>query len=70
MSQASYGVNDALAVKLWSKDLAKAERANLDLMTVMGDDEDSILQVLNDLQWYYYVQYFDSCLFRMQNLPL
>lgn len=50
MSQASYGVNDALAVKLWSKDLAKAERANLDLMTVMGDDEDSILQVRKETE--------------------
>ncbi len=45
MAYAAYGVNDGLAVKLWSKELAKAERASLELTDLMGEDEDSILQV-------------------------
>jgi len=50
MAYATYGVNDAMAIKLWSKQLAYAERANLDLADIMGEDEDSILQVKKETQ--------------------
>lgn len=50
MSFATYGVNDAMAVKLWSKQLAKAERATLDLTDLMGDSEDAILQVRRETE--------------------
>lgn len=45
MSTTSFGVNDALAVKLWSKNLAAAERETLDISALMGDDENSIIQI-------------------------
>jgi N4-gp56 family major capsid protein len=45
MAYASYGVNDALAVKLWAKQLAKAERLSLDLSDLMGESENSIIQI-------------------------
>lgn len=45
MSTTSFGVNDALAVKLWSKNLSQAEREFLDIAPLMGEDENSIIQV-------------------------
>jgi N4-gp56 family major capsid protein len=44
MSYATYGVNDSFAVKLWSKSLAKAERASLDLGDLIGESENDIIQ--------------------------
>jgi len=48
MSTTTFGVNDALAVKLWSKNLAQAEREYLDIAPLMGEDENSIIQVKPD----------------------
>lgn len=45
MADTSFGVNDALAVKLWSKNLAMAERKNLDIAPLMGEDNNSIIQI-------------------------
>lgn len=45
MATTTFGVNDALAVKLWSKNLAAAERETLDLSSLMGDDDNSIIQI-------------------------
>lgn len=45
MSTTTFGVNDALAVKLWSKNLTAAMRENLDIAPLMGDDENSIIQI-------------------------
>lgn len=45
MATTLFGVNDALAVKLWSKNLAAAERDSLDLSALMGDDQNSIIQI-------------------------
>lgn len=47
MSTTTFGVNDSMAVKLWSKNLAAAERDSLDLAPLMGD-EDSIIHVKNE----------------------
>lgn len=47
MSMTTFGVNDAMAVKLWSKNLAAAERDSLDLAPLMGD-EDAIIHVKNE----------------------
>lgn len=49
MSTTSFGVNDAMAVKLWSKNLAAAERDSLDLAPLMGD-EDSIIHVKTETE--------------------
>lgn len=38
MATTSFGLNDALAQKLWSKNLAMAERETLDIASLMGDD--------------------------------
>lgn len=48
MSTTSYGVNDALAVKLWSKMLAVAERDSLEIAPLMGNDANSIIQIKNE----------------------
>jgi N4-gp56 family major capsid protein len=45
MSNTTFGVNDALAVKLWSKNLAAAERDTLDIAPLIGDDDNSIIQM-------------------------
>lgn len=45
MATTSFGVNDANAVKLWSKDLARAERETLEIQALMGEDENSIIQI-------------------------
>ncbi len=45
MAETTFGVNDAMAVKLWSKNLAAAEREYLDIGPLMGEDENSIIQI-------------------------
>ncbi len=45
MSTTTFGVNDAMAVKLWSKSLTAAMRDSLDIAPLMGEDENSIIQV-------------------------
>ncbi|MBS0243652.1 MAG: DUF4043 family protein, partial [Proteobacteria bacterium] len=50
MSYAAYGVGDTFAVKLWSKQLAKAERSSLELTDLIGEDENSIIQLKRETQ--------------------
>lgn len=50
MAYTSFGVNDANAVKIWSKLLNKAERDSLDIAPLMGDDDNSIIMVLDDTE--------------------
>lgn len=50
MSTTSFGVNDANAVKTWSKLLIAAERDSLDVAPLMGEDENSIIHVKNETQ--------------------
>jgi N4-gp56 family major capsid protein len=45
MATTSFGVNDALAVKMWAKALAAAERDSLEIAPLMGDDANSIIHV-------------------------
>jgi N4-gp56 family major capsid protein len=45
MATTSFGVNDTLAVKLWSRSLAVAEREFLDIAPLIGEDEGSIIQL-------------------------
>ncbi len=44
MAYTSFPVNDAFAVKLWSKMLAVAEREALDIAPLIGTDDNSIIQ--------------------------
>lgn len=48
MSTTTFGVNDSMAVKLWSKNVAAAERDTMDISKLMGEDDNSIIQVKND----------------------
>lgn len=48
MSSTSFAVNDSMAVKLWSMEVAEAERETLDISNLMGEDDDSIIQIKND----------------------
>jgi len=41
----SFAVNDAYAVKLWSKMLIVAEREALDIAPLIGSDDNSIIQM-------------------------
>lgn len=43
MSYGSFGVNDANAVKLWSKFMAEAERESLEIAPLIGDDDNAII---------------------------
>lgn len=45
MAYTSFAVNDAYAIKLWSKMLAVAEREALDIAPLMGSDDNSIIQM-------------------------
>jgi len=45
MSYTSFGVNDAFAVKLWAKMLIVAERETLDIAPLMGNDDNSVIQM-------------------------
>lgn len=49
MATTTFGVNDAMAVKLWSKEVAEAERDTSDVAKLMGEDDNSIIQVKSDL---------------------
>lgn len=48
MAMTSFGVNDALAVKLFAKSLAVAEREMLDIAPLMGSDPNSIIHVKDE----------------------
>lgn len=48
MSTTSFAVNDAMAVKLWSKEVAEAERETSDISKLMGEDSESIIQIKDD----------------------
>lgn len=50
MATTSFGLNDALTVKTWSKTLGMAEREYLDIAPLMGEDENSIIQVKTELK--------------------
>lgn len=45
MSTTTFGVNDTNAVKLWAKELAKAERDSLDITPLMDEDDNSVIQI-------------------------
>lgn len=45
MSYTTFGVNDTNAVKLWAKELAKAERDSLDIAPLMDEDDNAIIQI-------------------------
>jgi N4-gp56 family major capsid protein len=45
MAITSFGVNDTLSNKLWSKSLTAAARDSLEIAPLMGEDEDSIIHV-------------------------
>lgn len=44
----SFAVNDAMAQKLWAKELAQAERDTSDIGKLMGETSDSIIHVKTD----------------------
>ncbi len=44
MAETTFGVNDAFAVKTWSKMLTAAEREKLDIAPLIGKDSNSIIQ--------------------------
>ena len=50
MSTTSYGVNDALAVKLWSKKLAVEVSKATAIAPLIGDDANSIIQLKTETQ--------------------
>lgn len=45
MAETSFKTDDAMTGGYWSKSLYQAERENLDIQPLMGDDENSIIQV-------------------------
>lgn len=49
MATTSFGVSDAMAVKLWAKEVAEAERDTSDIAKLMGEGDDSIIHVKSDL---------------------
>lgn len=48
MATTTFPVSDAMAVKLWSKKVAEAERDTSDVAKLMGESDDSIIQVKRD----------------------
>jgi N4-gp56 family major capsid protein len=48
MSYTSFGVNDALATKLWAKSLTAAMREKLEIAPLMGEDADSVIHVKSE----------------------
>lgn len=48
MSETTFGLNDAMAVKTWSKMLSVAMRENCDIAPLMGDDDNSIIQIKSE----------------------
>jgi len=49
MAETSFAVNDALAVKTWAKGLAVAERDNLEIAPLIGDDANSIIHMKSEV---------------------
>lgn len=45
MATTAFGVSDALAVKLWSRMLSVAERESANISALMGEDDNSIIQI-------------------------
>lgn len=45
MSTTSFAVGDSMAVKLWSKEVTEAERDTSDIAKLMGESDDSIIQI-------------------------
>lgn len=50
MATTSYGLNDALAVKLWSKKLAVEASKATDIAPLFGESDDSIIQIKTETQ--------------------
>ena len=50
MAYTTFGVNDALAMKAWSKKLTIAMRENLDIAPLMGEDANSVIHVKNEIK--------------------
>lgn len=50
MGTTSYGVNDALAVKLWSKKLAVEANKATDIAPLFGESDNSVIQVKTETQ--------------------
>lgn len=48
MSTTAFAVNDAMAVKLWSKQVTEAERDVMDIAKLMGEGDDNIIQIKSD----------------------
>lgn len=50
MAYASFGVNDAMAAKIWSKMMVAAERDSLAIAPLMGEDDNAIIHVKSELE--------------------
>ena len=50
MSYTEFGVNDANAVHLWAKVLARAERDSLEIAPLMGTDDNAIIHVKEETE--------------------
>lgn len=50
MATTTFGVNDAMAQKLWSKAMTVAMRDNLDIAPLMGSSDNSIIHVKEDFK--------------------
>jgi N4-gp56 family major capsid protein len=50
MSTTAFAVNDAMAVKLWSKKTIAAERDTMDIQKLIGESQDSIIQEKTELR--------------------
>jgi N4-gp56 family major capsid protein len=48
MATTTFAVNDSMAVKLWSKKVAEAERDTSEVAKLMGESDDNIIQVKRD----------------------
>ncbi len=49
MASTDFGVNDSLAVKLWSRTLSLQSLDATDIKPLIGDDENSVIQMKTDL---------------------
>jgi len=50
MATTTFGVNDAMAVKLWSKYMTVAMRDNLEIAPLMGTDDNSVIHLKEDMR--------------------
>lgn len=50
MSYTEFGVNDANAIHLWAKVLAKSERDSIEIAPLMGKDDNAIIQVKDETE--------------------